>query len=545
MSSSDSSSDSSSHTGASTYHPQDQECCYECPKQLFDDLGQAVVTVTATTVLSNQAAGTQPAAGQYTTRVITGTGFGVCGICKNQGIYQTAASIVLIPQNVAPANYNIYPNPAEIPVGTTPSGLVPNDYALVASNIVVSLTYYDKCGKKTKVVPYEAKVICADPVTDVALLAIDFSSEYNISNGNGRECIKNLPFLLPTPACTYSVGDEVYVISTLGGPTSPLLSSGESGMGIFQGRIAQRTGLDPTCWTFGEQGTLSIAGLGLYSIGAPVITKSGHYIGMINGYIPTVAPQYGAHAAGTGGVTFVTNRSYLDNQRRCLKYWKNGKGACERVEDVIVTGHGYVVPCQPWLGFNYRPTSSSTYSETLSEVATAPYLNVAPTITATGIAMGPKHKRIKGLQVLAVGGANLPIGATGAVGLFMPGGTTVMTGFTGAPVGNPPAYGVLHVGDIVVEFNGVDLGDQEKQVGLFSILETKKPCSPCENCVFVLKVRYVSEGWARIHEVRLDWAQKPPIFYFPWGYGLQDPGISAPVAIPNPVEPVANFVTGI
>ncbi len=533
-------SSSSSSSSDDTVHPPCQEQCFkDCPNGLWSAKRDAVVTIVATTVLSNQAAGTLPTALQYSVLTNVSTGFFVAGGEKNQGVIQTdAAVVVLNPTYIA--QYNPFPAPASIPVGTLPSGLVANNYPLQAGRIIAYVTYPLE-HEKAKIMPYELRVLAVDAFNNVATLVIDDQSAFNNYNGNPerKKCLRQLPFLLPDPGSSYATGDNVFVIAALGDPVSPLVDAGQNGLGLLQGTITKRTYIDPLGRFLGDCGVLDITGLGKYSRGAPVINQYGKYIGMVLG------PLYGDAAGAESGVLFVTNRSYITQQLRCLKYYRKSDCAATETNGVIATGLGYVVPDTPWLGFNYRVVGSDVWDETLTQTTTAPYLNPQYRLTATGLAADPPCRRIAGVQVLTVGGLNLPIGATGANGLFTPGGTTVQTGFTGTPVGNPPAYGLLVLGDIVESLQDVPFGNQSKQMSFFSIASVEPPCEPCKTATFRLVYRKESEAWTKKYTLELPRVSRPPILHYPWSEAWTDQAIAAPVVVVSPVLPVPNMVNSV
>lgn len=533
-------SSSSSSSSEDTVHPPcGGECFKDCPNGLWNSKRDGVLTIVATTVLSNQAAGTQPTAAQMTVLTNVGTGFFVAGGEKNQGVIQTTADIVTLNPTYT-AQLNPFPAPASIPVGTLPSGLVANNYPLQATRIIAYVTYQLE-HKKAKIIPYQLRLLAVDGVNNVATLVVDDDATFNVYNGNPqrKKCLRQLPFLLPDPGSSYATGDTVFVIAALGDPISALVDGGQNGVGLLQGTITKRTYMDPSGRFVGDAGVLDITGLGRYARGAPVINQYGKYIGMVLG------PLYGDAAGEESGVLFVTNRSYIEQQQRCLRYYRKSDCAATDTKGVLVTGLGYVVPDTPWLGFNYRVVASNTWDENLVPSAAAPYLSPEYRLTATGLAADPPCRRISGVQVLTVGGLNLPVGATGSTGLFTPGGTTVQVGFTGTAVGNPPAYGVLQVGDIVETLNDVPFGNQRDQMSFFSIFGIGPSCEPCETKSFRLVYRKASENWATKYSLELARVSRPPILHYPWSEAWTDPAIASPVVIVSPVLPTPNMVNSV
>ena len=293
---------------------------------------------------------------------------------------------------------------------------------------------------------------------------------------------------------------------------------------------------------------LLLAVPGVYSpkVGSVVVNIRGQYVGMI------VCEPAGPTTPGDGFVAAVSVRAMLPGQNAVLEATR--KCSSKRTQIVTDPLGDYRYYTHAWLGVSYRVVDEATYLEELAPTTAAPYLQLYPILDPTsqhGLTNGPKCKRIAGIQITAIAGNSLPIGVTGATGLFVPGqpagATTPLLGFSSV-FPPSPIVGEVNVGDIIVFVtdDNIPLGNGLDQIAPSLVVWNCEPdCTPCDGNSITLSVRTASDDWNGIKEVIARSTLRPAILEYPWADAYKQAAITAPVAVASPVLPTLNFANAI
>ena len=542
-------------SSSSSSEKTDGKCCipekFSGPCKLFKHFRKSVVSVTSQTILSTLAAGTPPTGSPTDTAVVTTSqnGFFFGGGKKNQSLILTPAAGVIVNPTLL-ASYNRFP--ATAGASGLPSGLIPNTITR-ASRIVVTVWGVKQKKKKSKKCKdnkcpwysyvYEANLIGVDATANWAILHIN-KPKPDFNEHTVHECIERIPYFCPANSNDVCDGEEVYILGDLAASPSFLTSAG-GGAAVAVGNVAKHRFMDPNGRNLAELMLLAVPGVYTPKAGSVVVNIRGQYVGMV------ICEPNGPTSAGSGYVAALTVRAMLEGQNAILEATRECHS--KRTKVVVDPIGDFRYYTHPWLGIGYRIVDETTYLNHVVPTAAAPYVQFQPILDATsqyGLTNGPKCKRIAGIQVLSIAGNSLPIAATGATGLFVPGqpagAVAPLIGFSSV-FPPSPALGQLNVGDIIVSINDVPIGNGPSQVApSLTTWDCDVDCTGCEGNSLDLIVRRAADDWNTTDPVIIPLnTLRPPIMESPWAWAYLQPAITAPVAVASPILPTANFINAI
>jgi S1-C subfamily serine protease len=432
--------------------------------------------------LTSATGGTPLGAGTRADVILEGNGFFIKGhyiICP--------AHLILLPPSLGSV-VNRFPLISTTSTDDIELGRM-KDLIVRASRILVSVFNVNGHGHSFV---YEADLVGVDGAGDIAVLRINFKKQWNFCNPCIEKCH---PFLKFGKSRAAKEGEKVFL---LGDFTSDVQQSRFNAVGLVtEGVLSDHRHLEYQGFVFPE---LVVVDVSVYanSSGLPILNCQGEVIGMqttnVAGISPfTVFPTTqvevdGTVTFGTAGATASVGSSgtigplVLGNElglgfvagpseffmRRVIKIII--KGTCSRkfqcqLETICDAAGGYYRYRKGYLGLAYDVFSGVDYDVTTdfnSGDAFAGQRRVR--LGPNGEFLNsPGCKELIGLRVLGLAGIN-PSQLSGVQNgfYFVPGGSASAPFPSFLPIS--PLLGKLQPGDQITHFDGVALGDLNKQI---------------------------------------------------------------------------------
>ncbi len=522
-SSSSSSSDCSSSSSSSSSSSCDpceaqrvENVCNFTAQQIYRAKRDAVVGIQSEVVLTSSAAGVlPPSLANLQSVFISGNGFFI-----KKHLIVCPAHLVLIPPTVL-TTLNRYPT-----VTTTtpvPTNLIPNVQQRV-SRILVNV-YNVNGGHKGY--GYEATLLGVYGVGDIALLSIDFCSDFNrrkpkiedchpyFSFGRVRDPKKNCDkgFLAHEGDPAFAIGNFTARLPPNGIPYNDLSGA----LQITKGIVSYRKHADYAGWAQPELIVVDFE-TAAPRTGLPIINRFGCVIGLqtlnMNETLPTLSTP--ALVAGAVPPLFPINVPSGDGlvggiseffMRRIIKALKAGVDRCAsseyRKQLVLVTDDlgDYYRYTNGYAGIAWTVVTARDYNTTTSAGGV-----VSVNLAATGgFAPVTDCTKLEGIRVVTLAGDATVTYAT------VPGATAASPPYTAAAFVNSPFLGLIAPGDIITHANCCPLGDLQGQI---TPLTLTKCCRAGHE--LNLAVRRQSENFASLHEIRALLIDFPPLMDYPW-----------------------------
>jgi hypothetical protein len=438
------------------------------------------------------------------------------------------AHLVLLPPNLQ--IYNTYPITAN-----NANAIANGNTVIPASLITVDVFNVNGCKSSFT---YQAIILSVDGANDLAILAILTNngvgpcSQMNVGLPPLENCHPSLRF-----DCSRQYRDtaEAYVLGDL--TTSPQTSSlnqnhtqSFSSRGIVSCTVQDYKHVDYTGFAQMEQ--VLITGNVYSASGAPILNRYGKVIGMQTLATPGInnngnnGLQDGA-VGGPSSFTMIQSITLLDFAMK--------GGALSQVTKISAGAYNFLLLGHAYLGIAWdlvTGTTFSNYSDPVTGVATPRFTN------------GPTIKQIAGYRVRALAGDYAPttvafpvsqnvqyLAAPGVIPASAPLNNELPTNFASSPL-----VGVVSSNDIILEINGLVIGDLDGQASLSLALWGSNPGDPVN--LIVRSNTTDSNAYNVVSTVSVALGLMPNWVNYPWYKFFDLPtgtlfGASGPVILPQ------------